>query len=131
MYDRRISARSFDLPPLSTGHFALFRKLPGNLLLTSSRISFVPQKGFRTIGLKLDNLKNKRKVGGNASDSDSIKSFDDPGANLGFVLKMEDLVGVKKETRYGFEGLELKGDDGKASRISDRSWKCFLLFSLT
>ena len=104
-----------------TGHFALFRKLPGNLLLTSSRISFVPQKGFRTIGLKLDNLKAKRKVAGDVSDSDSITSFDDPNASLGFVLKMEDLVGVKKEARYGFEGLELKGDDGKV-RCSSESY---------
>lgn len=98
-----------------SAYFALLHAVPGQLNISTNRVKFAPTRGFRTLGLKRF---TKRFGGGGevSSDGDSVYSFGGgrEEEEVGMMeVRPEDLVGVKKEKRLGFEGLQLSARDGK------------------
>ncbi|KAK4704855.1 hypothetical protein P7C70_g1348, partial [Phenoliferia sp. Uapishka_3] len=103
-------------------YFALHHATPGSLTITSTGVTFVPSRGFKTIGLNRLSKRFSRGGGNDISDTDSVASFENrryDDSNLRIDVRMEDVTAVKKEKRLGFEGLQITARDGKSWRLTN------------
>ncbi|KAM0752780.1 hypothetical protein T439DRAFT_323388 [Meredithblackwellia eburnea MCA 4105] len=93
-------------------YFALLQATPGSLVIRTNRVCFQATKGFRTLGLKL----NKKTIG----DDDASFSFGGGGDDL-MSVRPEDITGLKKDKKLGFEGMTITEKDGSVWKLSNVS----------
>ncbi|ORY51222.1 hypothetical protein BCR35DRAFT_310717, partial [Leucosporidium creatinivorum] len=116
--------------------FALFTGIPGDLIITPSRIRFSSTRGFRTLSLVSGKLAKKlaSRSSADLSDSESVKSVKVAETGYAVDLGVEQVVGVKKESRFRFEGLLITTKSGEVFRlanVSDRDDAFNKLLSVT
>lgn len=112
--ERRASSLTFLNPPV---FFALFSGIPGNLIIAPSHIRFSSTRGFRTLSVVSGKLAKKlaSRSSTELSDSESVKSVKVSETGYAVDIGVEQVVGVKKESRFRFEGLVITTKDGEVS----------------
>ena len=121
-----------------TAFFALHRSVPGQLVLSSSSIRFVPAKKLQKLGFHKLVARAAKKWGDSSieldesyyhsdSDRDSLLSFDDStttsergstkreGKEVEMVLRVGEIEKVKKDRQYRLPALEITGKNGQVS----------------
>ncbi|GAA5827841.1 hypothetical protein JCM5353_005664 [Sporobolomyces roseus] len=130
--------------PINT-FFALHRSVPGQLVLSSSSIRFVPAKKLQKLGFHKLVARAAKKWGDSSieldesyyhsdSDRDSLLSFDDAttstsegggvkreGKEMEMVLRVGEIEKVKKDRQYRLPALEITGKNGQVWKFSNVS----------
>ncbi|GAA5858679.1 hypothetical protein JCM1840_006513 [Sporobolomyces johnsonii] len=106
--------------PTSSAFFALHRAMPGQLLVSSTSIRFVPSRRLQKVGLQ----KLARRLA-RSSDSDSlsevasIQSGSSVETDAGMEVRIGDVEKVKKEQRFALAGLQITSKDGQVWRLTN------------
>lgn len=106
--------------------------MPGTLTIDTSNVRFVSSRNMNKMGLdrlarRIEKSKRKRRrkrrlgLGSTDDNSSSAQNsdeeddgaFNDDDDDYAFSIKVADLVGVKKQSRFGLEGLQLTSKDDK------------------
>ncbi|KAI5481046.1 hypothetical protein MNV49_006232 [Pseudohyphozyma bogoriensis] len=109
-------------------HFALFNATPGILRISIERIMFYPTRGFRTIGLLKRKGHKSDEVLGNvvatamSDGAESVTaSFLEAKEQAMLDLLVDEVVGLKKHSLIGFDGIVISTRDGKHHKLSNVS----------
>lgn len=122
--------RSLNLPSPLAVFFALYRSIPGDLIITPTRIRFSSTRGLRTISLlggrlakKLAARRTADGIPAELSDTESVRSVAVAESGYAVDLSVDEIVGVKKESRFRFEGLLMTTRSGEVGlRLLALTW---------
>jgi hypothetical protein len=93
--------------------------MPGTLIIGTSTIEFRSSRSLHKLGLgRIARKLNKKRRGWSGSPSASGSEDEEDGRHglgdeYGFILRVKDVVGVRKQRHYRLDGLEITTLDQK------------------